>query len=201
MLVATDSGEPALTTWRYGLGKVASWNVFTGNSLGELLNEQNSILLSKTVNWAIGDPERKKAYVVDVPDGRVGNQLKVSVKAEQIPTAEGLEFVKQDENEYEATITPNVTGFDSVLQTKYAVNYPVEYQDLGMNPQLQDVTSSTGGNVFKPGQVQQIVEFVRSVSTRTVTERRVLVWPFILAAISLFLVEVLLRRISQSRTG
>ncbi len=199
LLATTDTGEPALTVWRYGLGKVASWNVFTGNTLGELLNAQNSKILTKTVNWAIGDPERKKNYFVDISDGRVNEPLKINVKADKIPSAEGLNFVKKDENQYEASLTPKEVGFGSVLNSQYAVNYPVEYQETGFNPELEGIVQSTGGNLFKPSETQRIVEFVKSVSKKTVTEKTVLVWPFLLGALLLFLIEVLLRRISENK--
>jgi len=199
VLITTESAEPALTVWRYGLGKVATWNVFTGSSMGELLNEYNSLILTRTVNWAIGDPERKKPYFVNVEDGRIGDPIKVEVRSDKIPSAEGLDFVKIETSRYEASIKTTETGFGNVLEATYAVNYPIEIEETGFNPGLTDVVSSTGGNIFKPDDIKGIVDFVKTVSKRTIVEQTTIVWPFIVAAMILFLIEVLLRRISENR--
>ncbi|MFC1648019.1 VWA domain-containing protein [Nanoarchaeota archaeon] len=199
LIITTDTAEPALTVWRYGLGKVAAWNVFTGGDLGELVNDHNSLLLTRTVNWAIGDPERKKPYFVNIDDGRVLETITVEVKSDKIPSAEGIQFVKVDKDIYESSILPRETGFNSVLDARYAVNYKREYEDTGFNPELSNIVSSTGGNLFKPDDIESIVQFVKSVSRRTIVEKTTIVWPFLVAAIILFLFEVMLRRISEAR--
>lgn len=199
LLITTDSGEPVLTVWRYGLGKVATWNVFSGGTLGDLLNERNSLVLTRTVNWAIGDPERKKSYFVNVEDGRVDSSLKIQVKSDKIPSAEGFDFIKVDKDLYESSITSEQVGYDTILNAKYAVNYPIEYDDTGVNPEFTNIVSSTGGNLFKPDDIESIVKFVKSVSKRTVVEKTILIWPFVWGAIILFLIEVMLRRISENK--
>ena len=59
LLVTTSTGEPVLTIWRLGLGRVASWATDDGsNWAGETLGKYNSRLHSRVFNWAIGDPDR-----------------------------------------------------------------------------------------------------------------------------------------------
>ncbi len=198
LLIAADSGQPALTVWRYGNGRVATWTVFAGNNLGQLLNSENSILLSRTINWAIGDPERKAKYFVDISDARVGAEGKVTVRSDKPVQAEGLTFTKEGDR-YTAHFTPEAVGFATLLNQPYAVNRPSELDLVGLDPELPGIVESTGGKVFKPSDVEGIVELVkeRSRQLRTVQEPATL--PFLVAAMLLFLLEILLRRVTQRR--
>ena len=194
-LVITQHGESALTAWNYGLGRVATLNVFSGNNnLGELLNKKNSILLTRTVNWAIGDPQRKEDYYVVIPDARVNTSADIIVKSSKYPNVEGLSLTKVNEKQYKATILPKTAGFSEVLGKSYGVNYEEEYQDLGLNPGLEKAVALTGGKMFRPDAKNEIVKFVNSVSKRTRSERTTIVWPFLFAAAVIFLLEIIARR-------
>ncbi|MBT7902934.1 VWA domain-containing protein [Candidatus Woesearchaeota archaeon] len=199
LLVTTDGGEPALTVWRYGIGRVGALTVFSGgNNLGELLNAKNSRLLTRNMNWLIGEPERKEPYFVEIVDSRVNKKSTVIVKSEKFPKAEGLTFNKIDENKYKAEFVRTKTGFDTLLSKDFGVNYDPEFENIGVSPNLNTVVHATGGKVFKPDQVDKIIKHVKSVSKRSITERTLLTLPFLVLALLLFLLEVVLRRIYET---
>ena len=200
LLVTTQHGEPAVTVWNYGLGRVATLNVFSGNNnLGDLLNQKNSILLTRITNWAIGDPQRKEPYYVIIPDSRINTPSDVIVKSEKYPVAESISFTRTGENQYMADFIPSQLGFGQILGKSFSVNYEKEYQSLGMNSMLEEVVAMSGGKFFKPTDAKEIVSFIRSVSKRTRSEKTTIVWPFILAAAIIFLIEIALRKVREKR--
>jgi hypothetical protein len=200
LLVTTQHGDPALTVWNYGLGRVATLNVFSGNNnLGDLLNQRNSILLTRITNWAIGDPQRKEPYYVLIPDSRLNTLSDIIVKSDKYPTAQGMSFTRTGENQYQADFMPSQPGFSQILGKNFAVNYEAEYQGLGLNPALEDVVSMSGGKFFKPSDSKEIVSFIRSVSKRTRSEKTTIIWPFILSAAIIFLIEVTIRKIRERK--
>ncbi|RME32019.1 VWA domain-containing protein [Candidatus Woesearchaeota archaeon] len=198
LLITTDSGQPALTVWRYGNGRVATWTVYAGGNLGQLLNEDNSILISRTINWAIGDPQRKQSSFVDIPDVRSNEHGVITIRSDTPITSEVLDFTKEG-NTYTASFTPGPLGFNKLFGATYAVNRPREYDHIGMNPLLASTVASTGGKLFKPTESDAIIEHVREVSKRVMVEREDVALPFIAAALFLFLVEIFIRRLTERR--
>lgn len=198
LLVASDSGQPALTVWRYGNGRVAAWTVFAGNNLGQLLNEENSILLSRTVNWAIGDPQRLEPYFVDIPNVRINEEGTIRVQSDSPVSGGGLDFTKEGRF-WTARFTPTAEGISTVLNQEYAVNRPTELDRVGLYPGILASVEATGGKVFKPSEADAIVEHVRAVSRRTIVTKRSLVFPFLVAAMGLLLLEIGVRRLRRSR--
>ena len=200
LLVTTQHGEPAVTVWNYGLGRVATLNVFSGNNnLGDLLNQKNSIILTRMTNWAIGDPQRKEPYYVIIPDSRINTPSEIIVKSDKYPTAESISFTRTGENQYMADFIPSQLGFGQILGKSFSVNYEKEYQSLGMNSMLEEVVAMSGGKFFKPTDAKEIVSFIRSVSKRTRSEKTTIVWPFILAAAIVFLIEIGIRKVREKR--
>jgi len=199
LLLATDSGQPALTTWRYGNGRVAAWTVFAGNNLGQLLNDENSILLSRSVNWAIGDPQRKEPFFIDISDVRGNKEGRIMVRSQTPVSGEGLVFTK-DGDRYVATFAPGEPGFATLLGHTYAVNRPSELDVVGIDPKLAGIVESTGGKVFKPSDVEGMVEHIKEASRRIRTVHESAALPFIVAAMLLLLLEILIRRIVRRRS-
>ncbi|MBU1974813.1 MAG: VWA domain-containing protein [Nanoarchaeota archaeon] len=196
-LVTTSDGQPALTVWNYGVGRVASITVFTGGNLGHLLTENNSAIISKTINWLISDPERKAAYFVDVNDGFIDRPFKVRVKSEKRPTAEGFDFHKVERGIYESEeFMVEDPGFRSILNTTFAANSEKEYTFIGFNQDLEYLVESTGGKLFKD--VEDIPEFVKNASRTRELRKVYLIWPAILMALLIFLIEVWIRKRNEN---
>jgi hypothetical protein len=170
----------------------------SGNNLGELLDRDNSKLITRIVNWAIADPERKNEFFVDVPDARVNKTSEIIVRSAKFPRVKGLEFSKIDKDIYRALYINDNVGFKSVLGAVYGVNYDMEFQSLGFNGELESMVIATNGKMFSSTQVDEIVEHVKSVSKRTVSQKKDFRVLFISLALILLLLEILVRRIRET---
>ena len=195
LLVTTDVGDPILSSWRFGLGRIAALSTDDGTSYaGDLLRASNSPLLTNALIWTIGDPERKKKQFVDVEDTRINEPTMLTVKTQKPPVSEGLVFFKIEEEVYQANIVPTELGFYQVLDGIFGVNYESELADLGISPTLPEVVASTGGSMFKADEIDRIIDEVRSKAKRSVVKKVNIRWPFIILAIIIFLLEIALRK-------
>jgi Mg-chelatase subunit ChlD len=202
-LVATSDGNPALTSWRYGLGRVVSLTTYgSDGSLDGLLQRPDSLLLTKSVNYAIGDPERKETGVTSIPDTRVGEPTTITYRGDSRPSAEGVEFSAVEQDVYRAEVTPTDVGYRTVLDADFAANYPQEYAAFGPAPELASAVRATDGRQFSLGEAGAIAEFARQQSVRVRDVRQSWDWLLYLAALLLFLGEVVARRLQvyQGRT-
>ncbi|MBD3361550.1 VWA domain-containing protein [Candidatus Woesearchaeota archaeon] len=196
LLLTTSTGEPILTVWRLGLGRIAALSTDDGSNWnGDMLGSKNSKVVSRTFNWVIGDPDRKSKEFVDIRDTRVFETTELIVKSETPPKAEGYSFYKTDEDMYSSSITPTQAGFNEVLKATFAANYPAEYEKLGFSGELQGVVYNTGGKIFNKDDVDEMVEHVVTRSRREMITKEHVRWPFIMAVVVLFLIEIFIRRI------
>jgi len=201
-LVAGQSGTPAITTWRYGLGRTAAITAYDGDgTLGGLLSAPDSRALTRTVNWAIGDPERLETGITDVRDARVGEPLTVTYKGTQRPSAADVRFRQAGDGQYEATVVPAETGYDAVLGAEYAVNYPREYGAFGQSPLLAGAVERAGGQLYGLDDAAVVAEDARTEATSQEEVTREWTWLVLVAALVLFLLECSLRRLARIKTG
>ncbi|RMD57744.1 VWA domain-containing protein [Candidatus Woesearchaeota archaeon] len=199
LLATTSTGEPVLTTWRLGLGRVAAFSVDDGSKwAGDMLAAPNSKLITRTVNWAIGDPERKSTSFIEAKDTTIGEPAEITIRSQTIPDAEGVVFYKLDEDTYGASIIPTQTGFQSAAGATFAVNYANEYAQLGFSEELESVVAATGGKIFPPNAADQIVEQAKTRAERVINARKYYRSPFIIAAAIILLLEIFIRRIMKS---
>jgi hypothetical protein len=199
LVVTYPNNEPALVEWRYGLGKVISLTVFSGDAgLGQLLNQKNSKLLTNSINYLIGDPERKQEYNVIIPDTYINEITQVQVTSKEYPKA-SIELTKIKDNYYEGKLKPTQIGFSKEMNTLYAVNSPEEYQRLGMYSNAQKIIQSTGGKVFSKENPDQIAEYIKTVSKRSKIVKTYITWPLLVLLMIVYLFEVGLRKIIENR--
>jgi len=199
-LVVTSGGRPIITVWRFGLGRVVSLSTDDGSKwAGEMLSKQNSKLITRAMNWAIGDLKRNKAYDVSIDDTTLGKPTRVDVVSDKMPEYEGLFFSKADVNFYSAEYAPKETGFKEILGAKFATNYNDEYEKIGVNQKLKELVTVSGGIIFDPADIQNIVESIRTMSKRTKVNTVNYRWPFALAALILLLAEIVIRRLDENK--
>jgi len=199
LLVTTNKNIPVLVVWRFGLGRVATLATDNGNRWGgELLNKRNSKLVTRTINWAIGDLSRKKQFDVTIRDTTIGKPALVHVVSDKMPKEPGVLFAKVDTNFYSAEVMKNESGYFSVLGSTAAVNYAREYATLGVNEEFTTLVEATGGKVFNVEDTESILELVKAKSRRIKIESIDLRWPFVLLALLIFLLDVAVRRIRES---
>ncbi len=199
MLIATHNTNPIVTIWRFGLGRVAALTTDLEVWAGQLLNKENSKIITRTVNWAIGDPSRNNEFDVKLKDSRLGDNAEIIVISETNPVLEGLSFSKIDKNVYKAGFVPKTTGFHDFFGAVMAVNYKEEYEHLGINPELIDIVGITNGRIFSKDNTTEIVEFIKENSRRKKIDKISYSWIFILTALSIFLIEACIRRIMENR--
>ena len=195
-LVATSEGDPAIASWRYGLGRVATITAYgPDGSLDGLLQRPDSLVVTKSTNYVIGDPERKQTDVAEATDTRVGEPATVTYRGEKRPAVENVSFRAVEEGVYRATVTPTESGFGSVLDASYAANYPREYGGFGPSSELESAVSATNGRTFSPGEAAEIAEFAREEATRVRDVRQDWTWLLLSVALGWFMLEIVVRRL------
>ncbi|HSU73167.1 MAG TPA: VWA domain-containing protein [Candidatus Binatia bacterium] len=198
MLAVTSTGEPLLTVWHLGLGRVVSYSTDDGTSwAAQMLAAGNSRLLVRALNWANGDPDRKRNDLVDIKDTHVNEPAELTITSDKQPVAEGLAFFKVRPNTYQADVTPKEAGFQTILGATYAANYPAELAPLGPSRELQLLVGQTGGTYFDQNDVQGMVKFAKSHATKVVTGKDYYRWELAVLAALTFLIEILLRRLMR----
>jgi len=215
-LVATNEGNPIITTWGFGLGRVAAFTTDDGSVSNDpnspwasaVYSGENAKLISRMMSWAIGDPRGKENVVVQAEDIWGGTPGRVTVTSNTEPhlKLDGREITLSGigPTTYETTINPDREGFYdlSVSGIAYgiAVNYPIEYRDVGFNDELRKIIKSNNGSVYEEDGVEGLLFMdIKEKATRTVEAPQSEKGPFLLAALVLFLAEVIIRRIKDYR--
>ncbi|MBN2110088.1 MAG: VWA domain-containing protein [Methanosarcinaceae archaeon] len=210
-LVITSTGKPVLTTWRYGLGRVAALTTDNGEGgearwAARLYEGNNSMLISSTVNWVIGNPREESGAVVEAPDGWFGTpvEIELTMYDEGIPVlkldGENVALSLTGDNVYEAVVGPGTIGIHDLSGYPIAVNYALEYRDVGLNEDLPALIKKYGGNIYTENEARALLlEDARENSQKLVRETVSQKIYFLLAALVIFLGEVILRRMKEIR--
>jgi hypothetical protein len=201
-LVVTGEGKPVVCVWRYGLGRVVSWSADNGNQWSSsLYTENNSQLVSSTINWAIGDPRPEVGVVIEADDIFLGESAHVTITSDTMPDmnfgGSALDISRIAENTYETRINLDEQGVYYLSDYGIAVNYPLEYRDVGMNPDAEKIIQSHGGKVYNESEIGMLLSDVRRKSVRAVHTPLDQKMQFILAALAIFLIEVICRRVLE----
>jgi len=197
-LVVMLDGKPILTSWRYGLGRVCAFTSDDGSAWApEVYSAKNSMLISRTVNWAVGDP-RPESGRIDAEDGWLGTPLEITITSASPPKIGSGEVEKVGENRYRAVLTPERQGIYSVGDYGIAVNYPLEFRYVGFNPDFTRQIMSNGGKVFTEAEVAgSLVEEARKRGEITTQQRVSRRWSLLFTALAIFLSEVIVRRLKE----
>ena len=199
-LITTQDGHPIVTTWRFGLGRVAVISTDDGTwYAGELLSPKNSQLISKTINWGIGDLNRKREYYVDVKDTFIDQPVDILVRSAQQPESNVFSFEKIDERLYSSQFVASKTGFQKIMGKTIAVNYNSEYQKIGLSDDLENFVVSSGGMMLDYDDIETMKKLVETRSIRSKKTSKFYRWPFLLAALVIILTEVCVRRIVDNK--
>ncbi|NJD77270.1 MAG: VWA domain-containing protein [Candidatus Methanoperedens sp.] len=207
-LVSTTRGKPILTTWGFGLGRVAAFSTDNGGVrtmwAPAVYSGENSRLISSMINWAIGDPRPGEGVVIQAEDIWGGTPGRAIITSKELPQVKldgaQLPLSRTGPTTYEATISLEKNGFHDLSGYGIAVNYPLEYREVGFNEKLNTVIPASGGRVYNEDEVEGLLLIdIKKLSTRTVQEPVSQKEPFLLAALLLFLAEVIIRRMKDYR--
>lgn len=201
LLITTGSSEPVLTVWRRGLGRVAVLSTDNGNSWGGgLYMGTNSRVISRTINWAAGDPERKKDYFFSANSPRVNEESEIIIRGSGVPEIEGVEFSRKSDGTYAAMIIPSVAGFFTFGDDEYSVNYNSEYSDVGWNEELEELVRVSGGHVFSGSEdILDVLDVLKEKKNITLVEKELFIWPLISLAMIIFILDVWFRTVSERK--
>ncbi len=207
-LVTTSMGKPVVTVWEFGLGRVVSLSSDNGNLWsGALYSGENARLLPSMVNWAVGDPRPEDGIVVYSGDMNLGSPGTVTIRSNEMPAVvfggQVVPVSQTGERTYEGVIEPDHIGLFNLevsaggvtLEDTAAVNYPLEYRDVGNDPDFLEAVKRNGGGVYNVDQAGSLLfSDIRKNSIMTTVEHVSLSWLFLITALLVFLGEVIVRR-------
>lgn len=200
LLVSTNKNIPMLAVWRFGLGRIVTFGTDDGGKwAGEMLSGENSRLLTRSINWAVGSLGRKKDFDVTIRDTTLGEDTSVEVISKDLPKHDELKFSKIDVNTYSGKFTPQEPGFYEFLGANVAVNYNEEYLNLGINEEFTSLITSTGGAIFEKDDIENIIDFVIEKSRRIKIDSTDIIWPFALLALVIFLIDIFIRKLWENK--
>ena len=166
---------------------------------GQLYNTENSKIITRMINWAIGDISRTKEFDVKIQDTTLGEPTTINVVSKTKPIEDNLEFSQIGPNLYSAEFIPANTGFSEFLGAKVAVNYNTEFKDIGMDNDFKDFVTLTNGHIFDPSDIDGIVREIKTASKRKKIDVVFYRWIFVSGAIILLLIEILIRKIKENK--
>lgn len=203
-IVVTEDGNPIVTEWQFGLGRVIAFTTDNGNKwASQVYYGNNSKVISAMVNYAIGDPERGSDPKIEASDARLGDDVYIEVTSKGTPAlsldGEPLVLSRVGEDSYQATFRASKTGFYNLSGYFIAVNYPVEYEKLGFNSDLAEVIAAYGGKVYsdEASAREKLIEDVKAKGAKVVKEKKNVSIYFIAAALALFTTDVCIRRVNE----
>lgn len=211
LVITSATGKPVLTTWRFGLGRVAAFTTDNGEGEGSrwgsaIFNGSSAKLISGTTNWAIGNPRAEEGAVVDGPDTWLGtpSDLTLIMYDEGIPQLKldgnPLDLALTGRNTYEASVNPGSIGIHDISGYPLAVNYQLEFRDVGLNKDIEPLILATGGKIYTEKEARALLlKDARQNSEREAAEPVSLKVHVLLAALILYLSEILARRIKEMR--
>ncbi len=203
-IVVTEDGNPIVTEWRFGLGRVVAFTTDNGNKwASQVYAGNNSKLISAMVNYAVGDPERNVDPKIEASDARRDENVRIDVTSKTTPEltidGEPLILSRVGENSYQNVTKLSKEGFYNISGYLIAVNYPAEYEKLGFNSDFGEIIAAHGGTIYgdEGAAREKLLEAVKTKGTKMLKQREDMRMQFIVAAIALFTVDVCLRRMAE----
>lgn len=190
-LVAGRDGSLFLSSWRYGIGRVAAFS--GGSSQLNLVLQEDPLLVSRTAAWAVGDSKRKQDRWVEAEDARQPEDIEIRASYD----AEGLK--RQSEDLYTRTVEPDSTGFGSFQDNVYGYSYSEEYERVGYSPDMRSFVRDTGGQVYRPNETEDLKQDIKSFSRQTTMKRQQLGSYLIAVALLIFLAEIGYRKVKGKK--
>ncbi len=223
VLVSTLDKSPIVTAWRFGLGRVVAITTDNGADWSsQLYQVENGKLISRITNWAMEDLEKGREVRLSTHDISLGETalIQVNLKSEfpkkpqlyleKDGKKEELKLKQVDLNKFSSSLTPSETGiFELVVESPLgedtdaiAVNPPLEYATLGVNQErLGQIAKISNGQLYNYSQIdemtEEILKNIKEGSLRKVKGKDDLTLYFLLAALGLFFIDVVARRIKD----
>jgi hypothetical protein len=173
-LMVSSSSTPYLSTWRYGIGKVATITD-KDPSLNSLASQDPQILLN-TFQWLSDSSEEE--FTVSGARQPFSTEVRSSEKFEGAEQLNSDTFIRQ--------VNFNSTGIKQIAGRPVAYNYPIELEKVGYSNEIEKVVNSSGGDVLQQdsGRISEIA------NKQSATESRSIENPLLIALGVIFLLEI-----------
>ncbi|KKG10701.1 vWA domain-containing protein [Methanosarcina sp. 2.H.A.1B.4] len=199
-LVITRLGKPIITVWRLGLGRVAAITTDNGNGNGipwaaSLYSGNDSLIITRTLNWAVADPEMSEEIQLKIPDLKMSQpgRILITTGKEGAPELyfdkKPMEITSIGNNMYESYVTADTFGLHKISETPVdanlteelmseasgtknvswrpaAVNRPDEYTYVGENTLFRTAILENGGKIYTKGDVYSSILEDASTGTK-----------------------------------
>jgi len=199
VVLSTTNGDPAMVSWRYGLGRVVTMTAFTGQeSMGSLMTPPDSRLLARTVSFVIGDPEKKLPPTIRIDDTRLGKPARVTATG-PLPAISELAFTSLAPDLHVSYIMPNDIGFLEAYGATFAVAYPLEIQYMTPDPRLDDIIEATGGKAYRVQTLREIQYEMEQMTHVRENQPLMLHWVVLMIAGIFLILFILIRKLEEKR--
>lgn len=207
-LIMSDNGKPVVTVMRYGLGRSVAFTTDNGNRwASRLYTRDNSQLISRTINWAVGNPERNQPVQIQATDTHMGETLTIHIKSKSVPQASidnrPLTLSQVEREHYTAVVSADTPGFHTIKADGHAhtiaVNPSREYSNIGYNEALSGIIIRNGGKTYHSiDEVKsQLLQDLQQKQTRIERSKKNLTILFTAIALGLVTIEIIARRIVE----
>ena len=182
-LLVTSGNRPVLSSWRFGLGRVAAYSAGPSDLKPFLAQEPG--VVSKSVAWAVGEPTRKNDKYLEVISAREDQDVVVSSNFET------GSLKRKPGGMFETRIKPESLGFHVYKGSyDYTYNYNSELEDFGYRSDvIETISDRTGGKILEPDNLSSITSEINTTSTERTSYTSLT--PYLLSAgLLLFLLQV-----------
>ncbi len=213
-LVTTKLGKPVLTVWRLGLGRVAAITTDNGYSHGiswapSLFSGNDSLMITRTLNWAVADTEMSENIQLKIPDLKVNQpgRILITTKKEGAPELyfdkKRMEITPIGNGMYESYVTPETFGLHKISEKPAGINQnekfpyetfgvdnrswrpasancPDEYIYIGENSLFRTALLENGGKIYTKGDIYSRITTDSLTSTEKKAMAKVVYTKYIL---------------------
>ncbi len=199
VLVMTGNGNPVVTSWRAGLGRVVSVTVDDGTSWApQLYGEGNSKIVTNSINYAIGNPDD---LMLRAADGETGEPMDIFAASGSEPVftfdGEKMQFKRTGEKSFHSVVYPNISGFHDISGYTVAVNEPSEYRIIGNNELVPGIIKGGGGQVYNVSELGRLITDMNNERTDIIRNVIDLRPAFLLLALLLYSSVIIFRRLLE----
>jgi len=220
IILTTEAGDPILTVWRFGLGRVAALSTDDGVVWAKsLYGGKTGKVFTSLTNWIASDLEKTLDVNIETQDIHAGDTQYITIKSSNDPTItvespDGIQTTitarRRGLEHSQAAFIPKTEGVYFVHasaggvsdRSSFSVNYPREFKTLGTDlSALKVIAESTGGDVIDESTLSELVNKIREINSKAskkhVFEEKHLHKYLLSLALLLFFLDTALRRVKE----
>lgn len=174
-LMVSETRMSYLSTWRYGIGKVAA--ITDKDPALTRLTSQDPQILLNTFQWLSSGGDQSSVRFT-------GTRKPSTTEIRSQKEFEGAERLSA--NTYIKQVSYNTTGFKHAAGKAIGYNYPVELEKVGYSGNAEEIITASGGIIVEPSS-DRIMSLASDETART---GRSLENPLLIALAILLLLEI-----------